>query len=258
MMGKGKKTSFIRGISLIHKGSSVYEEKEFFESFMSRRQRKESPNNAMEQPAVMELIGNVHGKRILDLGCGDGLFSKELLDAGAAHYTGIDGSKNMVENATANIQSEKVSFLLNNLEDLKLDEASHDLIISRMALHYIENLEDLVNEVYRALKPGGQFVFSVMHPVITATFDHFSGKEKRTHWVVDNYFETGRRVEAWMDHSVVKFHRTIEDYFSLALTAGFSVSNLKEARPRKEAFDDEEEYKRRTRIPIILIFQLRK
>ncbi|WP_421384717.1 class I SAM-dependent DNA methyltransferase [Bacillus salacetis] len=243
---------------MLHKGSNVYEEKEFFESFMARRNRKDSPNNAMEKPAMIELLGNVHDMEILDLGCGDGLFGKELIDAGAGRYIGIDGSKNMIESAMAGIQTEKASFLLANLESLKINEGSYDLIVSRMVLHYIENIDHLMNEVYEALKPGGQFVFSVMHPVITATFDHFSGKQKRSHWIVDNYFETGKRVEAWMDHSVIKYHRTIEDYFSLALTAGFSVNNLKEARPRMEAFDDEEEYKRRTRIPLILIFQLTK
>ncbi|WP_240628683.1 class I SAM-dependent methyltransferase [Bacillus salacetis] len=225
---------------------------------MARRQKQESPNNAMEKPVFLELIGNVRGKTILDLGCGDGLFGKELLDSGASRYTGVDGSKNMVESAISSYASEKADFLLGDLENLTLEESKYDLIVSRMALHYIENLEAVIHTVYKALKPGGQFVFSVMHPVITATFDHFSGTEKRTHWVVDNYFETGKRVEAWMDHSVVKYHRTIEEYVSLALTNGFTFKNLKEAAPRKDAFQDEEEFQRRLRIPLILIVQLQK
>ncbi|WP_044023059.1 class I SAM-dependent methyltransferase [Bacillus sp. SG-1] len=242
---------------MLHKGSSAYEEKEFFENFQSRRQRKESPNNAMEKPVLLELLGNVHDKDVLDLGCGDGQFSKELLDAGVLHYRGMDGSKNMIDSALANFQTDKAAFQLGDLESLKLKE-SYDLIVSRMVLHYIENLDHLMYEVYKALKPGGQFVFSVMHPVITATFDHFSGKEKRSHWVVDNYFETGKRVEAWMDHSVVKYHRTIEDYISLTLRAGFKIRNLKEAAPRKSAFADEEEFNRRSKIPLFLILQLQK
>jgi ubiquinone/menaquinone biosynthesis C-methylase UbiE len=245
-------------MTLLHKGSSVYEEKEFFDRFMSRRQREESPNNAMEKPVLFELIGDVRDKSILDLGCGDGFFGKELLDAGAADYTGIDGSQNMVDSATSSHVTEKAEFLLGDLEKLNIEEAKYDLITSRMALHYIEDLEAVIHVVYKGLKPGGQFVFSVMHPVITATFDHFSGKEKRTHWVVDNYFESGKRTEAWMDHSVVKYHRTIEDYISLCLAGGFALKNLKEAAPRKDAFNDKEEFKRRLRIPLILILQLHK
>ncbi|WP_240190005.1 class I SAM-dependent methyltransferase [Bacillus sp. P14.5] len=243
---------------MLHKGASVYEEKEFYENFMSRRQSKESPNNAMEAPVILKLIGDVRNKEILDLGCGDGTFGKELLSKGAGHYTGIDGSKNMVETAVSTTSSPQASIRLGDLENLELNQNEYDLIISRMVLHYIENLESLVKEVYAAVKPGGKFVFSVMHPVLTSTFDHFSGKEKRTHWIVDNYFESGKRVEAWMDHSVVKYHRTIEEYFSLMLSAGFTIKNVKEAAPRREFFSDEEEYKRRTRIPLMLILELTK
>lgn len=243
---------------MLHKGASVYEQKQFFENFMARRQRKESPNNAMETPVIFELIGDVHNKDILDLGCGDGTFGKELLAEGASQYTGIDGSKNMVERAISTINSPKAAVRLGDLENLNLNRTEYDLIISRMVLHYIENLDSLLKEVYTGLKPDGKFVFSVMHPVLTSTFDHFSGKEKRTHWVVDNYFESGKRVETWMDHSVVKYHRTLEEYFSLVLSAGFTIKNVKEAAPRRELFHDEEEYKRRTRIPLMLILELVK
>ncbi|MGM0846685.1 MAG: class I SAM-dependent DNA methyltransferase [Bacillota bacterium] len=241
-----------------HKGASAYDEREFFESFMSRRERKESPNNAMEKPVILELIGDVRNKKVLDLGCGDGIFGKELLAKGAENYTGIDGSKNMVERALSTINSQKASIQLGNLEKLKINEAKYDLVISRMVFHYIEDLDGLFREVNKAIKPGGKFVFSVMHPVLTSTFDHFSGKEKRTHWIVDNYFESGKRVENWMDHSVVKYHRTLEEYFSLVLSAGFTINNVKEAAPRRELFSNEEEYKRRTRIPLMLILELKK
>ncbi|WP_456271474.1 class I SAM-dependent DNA methyltransferase [Bacillus sp. AK031] len=243
---------------MFHKGASAYEQKEFLESFMNRRQRKESPNNAMEKPALLELLGDVRNKKILDLGCGDGGFGSELLQMGINHYTGVDGSTNMIKYAQEESNSNKATFILSNLEELQIEDNEYDLILSRMVLHYIEELEPLMHKVYTALKPGGKFIFSVMHPVITATFDHFSGKEKRTHWIVDNYFETGKRVEAWMDHSVVKYHRTIEGYISLVLAAGFKITNLKEAEPRKEFFLEEQEYQRRTKIPLFLILELEK
>jgi ubiquinone/menaquinone biosynthesis C-methylase UbiE len=243
---------------VLHKGSSAYDQKEFIESFMNRRQRKESPNNAMEKPVLLELLGDVRNKKVMDLGCGDGGFGSDLLQLGVIHYTGVDGSTNMIKYAQENLMSDKADFILSNLEDLQTDDNEYDLILSRMVLHYIAELDPLMQKVYTALKPGGKFVFSVMHPVITATFDHFSGKEKRNHWIVDNYFETGRRVEAWMDHSVVKYHRTIEGYISLALAAGFKISNLKEAEPRKEYFLEEKEYRRRTKIPLFLILELEK
>ena len=62
-----------------YEGSSAYEEKDFLESFLQRRNRLESPNNSIEKPVIYELLGAFQNKRILDLGCGDALFGKELL-----------------------------------------------------------------------------------------------------------------------------------------------------------------------------------
>ena len=74
------------------KGSSAYEEKDFLENFLQRRNRVESPNNSIEKPAIYELLGDFQKGCILDLGCGDALFGKELLEAGAFYYHGVEES----------------------------------------------------------------------------------------------------------------------------------------------------------------------
>ncbi len=244
------------------KGATVYDENHFFEQFMNRRLRENSPNNIMEKPDLLELLGNVEGKNILDLGCGESLFGKELLAAGATYYLGVDGSNNMIDKARetfSGIDQELYSFQCTSLESLKMEPGQFDLVISRMVFHYIEQLKPVFQNVHQSLKEdGGRFVFSVMHPVITATFDHHSGKEKRTHWVVDDYFHSGKRVEQWMDHQVVKYHRTIEEYFHLLTSCGFKIHDIREGAPRPENFKDQEEFKRRSRIPLFLLFSATK
>ena len=81
------------------KGPSVYDQKDFLKNYMTRRDRKDSPNNAIENPIIYELIGSFQDNSILDLGCGDASFGKELLNLGATYYTGIEGSEQMVESA---------------------------------------------------------------------------------------------------------------------------------------------------------------
>lgn len=66
------------------KGSSVYNQTDFLSNYLKRRGRQESPNNAIEKPIIYELLGDVNGKRILDLGCGDAAFGRELMAVGAA------------------------------------------------------------------------------------------------------------------------------------------------------------------------------
>ena len=81
---------------------------------------------------------------------------------------------------------------------------------------------------------------------------------KRTSWLVDDYFETGKRVEPWIDQEVIKYHRTTEEYFTLLQQAGFTITSLKEATPNRNCFQDEEEYERRLRIPLFLLFSCQK
>ena len=50
-----------------------------------------------------------------------------------------------------------------------------------------------------------------------------------------------------------KYHRAVEDYFAALQRAGFVVEQLREARPRREHFQDTETYERRKRIPLFLI-----
>jgi hypothetical protein len=61
-----------------------------------------------------------------------------------------------------------------------------------------------------------------------------------------------------MGQDVVKYHRTVEDYFGGLQAAGFLVEGLRECRPRRGRFLREETYRRRLRIPISLVMAARK
>ena len=112
--------------------------------------------------------------------------------------------------------------------------------------------------MFQTLKTNGTFTFSVQHPVITSSFESLQTSGKRTSWLVDDYFKLGKRVEPWIDQEVIKYHRTTEDYFTLLQQAGFTITSLKEATPNPTYFQDEEEYKRRLRIPLFLLFSCTK
>jgi hypothetical protein len=78
------------------------------------------------------------------------------------------------------------------------------------------------------------------------------------HWIVDDYFDTGLRVTAWLGGRVQKYHRTVEDYFTTLQRSGFSVEHLRESCPQREHFPDEQTYARRMRIPLFLFLTGRK
>jgi len=240
------------------RGASVYDEGEFYESYMKRRNRPESPNNIIEKPVLLEMIGNVTGKRILDLGCGDAEIGVELLQQGGTSYLGVEGSENMTL-AAAEILAETTGQVMHSsMEEWQPKPEQYDLVISRFALHYLADLSSVFKKVHDSLAPGGKFIFSVQHPVLTSSAKSAEGSGRRSDWVVDDYFNAGERVEPWIGKKVIKYHRTVEEYFQLLLAAGFMVEDLREGTPRAENFSSREEYERRMRIPLVLMISSTK
>lgn len=236
------------------KGSSAYEEKDFLANYLQRRNRIDSPNNSIEKPVIYELLGAFENKRILDLGCGDALFGKELLLAGADHYHGVEGSRGMESLAKQNLEELDALITLATMESFDYPKESYDIVASRLAIHYVSDIERLFKNINQALKPQGKFVFSIQHPLTTSSFESKKSGEKRSNWIVDDYFEEGERQEPWIDKVVVKHHRTVESYFTALTNVGFRITGLQEGMPKRQHFEDEVEYNRRKRIPVILAF----
>lgn len=241
-----------------YRGASVYDQENFFSNYMKRRDRKDSPNNAIESPIIYELLGDFQNKRILDLGCGDASFGKELLNQGAAFYTGVEGSQQMVECAELQLANENGTIHHETMESYTYPTEKFDIVTSRFAIHYVSDVHLLFQNVHKTLKDHGKFVFSVQHPLTTSSFISKQTGDKRGNWIVDDYFLEGERKEPWIEQIVVKYHRTTEHYFKALAQSGFSVVDLREGTPKRELFTNDEEFERRLRIPVVLAFSCTK
>lgn len=243
---------------MAYKGSSVYDNEQFYENYRARRNRETSPNNSIERPILYELVGEIKGKSILDLGCGDANFGVELLEKGAGSYVGVEGSKRMFEEASRHLNGTTASVYHSTLENWSFTNKEMDLVVSRLVFHYIKDLHVIFQGVYQTLKDNGKFIFSVQHPLSLSSFDSASPSGKRTNWIVDNYFSMGERMEPWIGEEVVKYHRTIEEYFRLLKEVGFKVTDLREGMPKQENFQQKADWERRMRIPLFLILSCEK
>ena len=235
------------------RGGSFYDDRALFERYQQHRAWSLNPNVVMEGPALFDELGPVPGLRVLDLGCGDAEIGRELLNAGAARYRGIDGSARMIEAARRTLKGTTGEAVLCDIEELAEPDESFDLVLSRMALHYVADLGGVLRACRACLAPGGRVVFTVVHPVITSHDARESSGEPRQNWVVDDYFVTGPRDQRWLGTRTVWHHRTIEDYVSELRNAGFALVNLRECAPCHERFDDDAEFERRLRIPLVLL-----
>ncbi|KZO93827.1 S-adenosyl-L-methionine-dependent methyltransferase [Calocera viscosa TUFC12733] len=125
-------------------------------------------NAYIERPAVLDCIGEVKGLDILDLGCGTIVLGSKLLEAGAASFTGIDASAEMLRIAETRVKPEwkpHVSLVEHDLnKPFHLGEKRYDLVTSSLALHYLASWQLVLKSALAHLKPGGRFVFSAHHP----------------------------------------------------------------------------------------------
>lgn len=241
-----------------YKGSSAYDQEDFFKNFMNRRNRKDSPNKILEEPVFQQMMGDITKKHILDLGCGDAQYGKELLERNCASFEGVEGSYNMVNAAKKNLSSTNSMIHYSSMESWPFPENKYDIVCSRLVMHYIQDIHAVFHKIDQSLKTNGKFIFSVQHPVLTSSVQSASQSGKRTNWIVDDYFHITQREEPWIGQTVVKYHRTFEEYFKVLKINGFQVEDVSECMPQRELFDTQEEYERRLRIPVILIFSCKK
>jgi SAM-dependent methyltransferase len=171
---------------------------------------------------------------------------------------GVEGSSKMAAAARAELDGTAAVVVEENVEVWSYPTTAFDVTVARLVLHYVAELAPLFDKVARTLVPGGRFIFSVEHPVITSCSRGWAEGRRRSDWLVDDYFVTGARVTSWLGGEVRKYHRTVEDYFAATQAAGFVVEQLREARPRPERFADVDAYRRRTRIPLFLVLAARK
>ena len=238
-------------------GGDFYDDPHVFAVYSAHRTSGSSPNDLIEGPAVLEVLGPVDGLCVLELGCGDGQFARYLLAEGCAAYTGIDASERMVTLAQQALAGTAGTVHRTRIEQFAAPPASIDLVVSRLALHYVDDLRPVFERAYQALRPGGRLVVSVEHPVITSCDRGWDQRGPRADWLVDDYFVTGRRETAWLGGRVVKFHRTVEQYVALVQAAGFLLERLCEPGPERARFTSEAEFRRRQRIPLFLLLAAR-
>jgi SAM-dependent methyltransferase len=233
------------------------EDKEFYdipevlEYYLAHRERPDNPNNALERPLFLELAGNLTNLDIIDLGCGDASFGKDALLQGARSYEGIEVSSSMLDIARQTLAGTSGKVRHESIQTWKAKAEQFDLVSSRLALNYVENLKPVFQEIYKVLRSGGRAIISIEHPVITSNFASLA-EGRRTTWLVDNYFNSGARKHVWLGSEVTKYHHTLEEYFNLVKDTGFELTCVRESCPKRENFFSETEYERRLRIPLFL------
>ena len=215
---------------------NIYDDPDFFAGYSALPRSVTGLAGAPEWPALRALLPELSGRRVVDLGCGFGWFSRWAREQGAASVLGLDLSANMLARAMTDTDDAAITYERQDLDALTLPLAAFDLAFSSLVLHYLAHLDRFLSTVHDALVPGAPFVFSCEHPLFTAPSSQTFVVDREGHvtWPLDRYLDEGPRTTEWIAPGVVKQHRTIGTYISLLVRAGFVIDELVEWGPSPE------------------------
>jgi ubiquinone/menaquinone biosynthesis C-methylase UbiE len=216
-------------------------------------------------PAQVALCGDVSGMSLLDVGCGNGYFAREMA-RGGARVTGIDISPRMIEHAKhlESLEPLGIEYHVLDAAELPATFARHsfDMATSCLALQDMPRVEKVFQGVRLLLRPGGRFVASIAHPCTDTPCRTWGrdGSGTKRGLCAERYFERGPIQYQWsgwgQEFTTEAMHATLEDWFRWMVQAGFQVRSLHEPRPTEETIRSRPELEDAARVPYYLFFDL--
>jgi len=235
---------------------NVYDDPTFFAGYAELRRTEAGLNAVLEQPALLRRLPPLRDLAVLDLGTGFGHFARHARADGARRVVGVDVSSRMLAEARRLTAGDTIEYVETPIEEYATESAAFDLVVSSLALHYVADYGAVVARVRDALVPGGRFVFSVEHPMVTARAEQEWLRDaagRKELWPVDEYSTEGARHTRWFRDGVIKHHRTVATYVNVLLAGGFTLLALDEPVPTADAIAARPELESERRRPPFLL-----
>jgi 2-polyprenyl-3-methyl-5-hydroxy-6-metoxy-1,4-benzoquinol methylase len=241
---------------------------EFWDDYMGDESNRF--HRELVRPYTEELLQIKQGHLVLDIACGNGNFSRRLVELGAK-VTAFDYSTKMIERAISRTRdSNNITYEVIDASDseslLYLGKEKFDRAVANMALMDIADVKPLVNSLFELLRQGGTVVFSIPHPcfqtpkmrkiqetedadgeIITRnsiqTFDYLTPAPYQAIGI------KGQPVSHFM------FHRPLSYYFDLFFSTGFILDGFREPSFMKEKDGGKFDW---YEIPPVVIIRFRK
>ncbi|GHO90057.1 methyltransferase [Reticulibacter mediterranei] len=217
------------------------------------RHASQSVYNAYyDRPAVLSLLPSIQGKRVLDIGCGPGLYAAWFIEHGA-QVVGFDISGEMVERARLRVGDRGTFYQHDISQPLTFAaDASFDIAVAPLMIHHVNARVTALREVARVLTADGYLIVSTSHPF--ADWKQHGG----------SYFATELVQDTWYSSSSEAFQMP---YWRVSLTtlcdefsqAGFFIDRLLEPQPEAAAAEiDPKIYHELMEQPGFIVFRLQK
>jgi ubiquinone/menaquinone biosynthesis C-methylase UbiE len=226
-------------------------------------------------PLTTRLLNPSKGQHILDCCCGNGNYSRQLAGLGA-QVVAFDGSRVFIERASARTEPTlSIRYLTLNATDESamtrtFETSSFDSAVCSMALMDLPEIRPLVRTVYRVLKPGSAFVFSVTHPCFNSNRARMTAELVNEDGRIEQQY--GIRLTEYKSASAIltsgilnqpephyMYHRPVDDLLREFFACGFYVDAYEEpAFPKSSTSKNAFSWAMRPEIPPVLIVRVRK
>ena len=208
-------------------------------------------------PVLFELAGEVDGRSILDAGCGTGYLCRLFARRGA-RVTGIEPAEALYAYAVEreNLEPLGIRYIQEDLCRFSPGTPAFDLVVANMVLMDIPNYRLAMRNCLAALKPGGQFIFSLLHPC----FDEVDGRDFEKGYRAKGYV----RIDEYLGEFTVQqkvgcyFHRPLSDYLNLVIEEGCTIRKVVEPTLSPEGVEALGEGNRNMHVPNFIVVSARK
>jgi SAM-dependent methyltransferase len=241
---------------------NIYDDPVFFAGYSTLERFGAGWQRAVEHADLLALLPDATGRRALDLGCGAGQLAHHLATAGAAEVIGLDVSERMLALARARWAHPRVVYRRQGAAEAAFPPDRFDLVVSSLAVHYVDDYRGLMERIARWLVPGGVLVYSVEHPIYTARLPGDGWVTDETgapvRWAMERYADEGAREETWFVRGVRKVHRTVATLVNGLVDAGLVVERMVEPVPDERWLADHPQARHERDRPMFLLVRARK
>ena len=212
-------------------------------------------------PVMLDLCGDVRGKRTLDVGCGEGRFCRMLAERGAS-AVGLDPTSGLITEAQA--RGPRGAYVRAMAEQQPFADASFDLVISYITLVDIVGYREAIAEMARVLRPGASIVAANLG-FVTAT-PAIGGESpwvrddagNRLYRKLDRYAEEFSARMAWAGIDIVNWHRPQSAYMQAYLAAGLILRDFLEPVPTDQSLRADPYFEDWFRVPLFNVMRWQK
>ena len=210
-------------------------------------------------PLLVEHTGA--GSLVVDVGCGEGQVARALASGRGCEVIGVDRSPAQLR--TAMQRGGPPTYALGDAGALPLGSAVADVAVACLLLEHTEDLDAVLGEAARVLRPGGRLLVLINHPIVQTpgsgwVDDHIVDPPEQ-YWQLGWYLDTTTTVEEVDPGVFITFHhRTLAEYLNCARGHGLVLGHMEEPAPPPGFIAKAPEYTEQARMPRVMFMRLER